>query len=85
MKAIRRERDWMSNKEVYRDVEYDLPEMVEKALDGSDQDYGELETIKAEIRNAHRAIGWLLDKLPHVETAQEFFTKFGPKDVRIER
>jgi len=53
----------MNLRDKYSGREYTIAEMVERELDGTDYERGELETISASVRNIHRFLGRLTGAL----------------------
>lgn len=63
----------------YGKKEYTVAEAVEKTLDGSDYDRGELEALKAEQRKTSEMMGRLIEKLleAHAIKSQALFEVIG--------
>lgn len=62
-----------------------LSQLIEKAVDGSDYERGELEAIQATLRNQTRLLAWIIEKLnPSNEELTERLGEWGEKLEKAE-
>lgn len=63
----------------------ELSQLIENKVDGSDYERGELEAIKATLRNQTRLLAWIIEKLnPTNEELTERLGEWGEKLEKAE-